>query len=322
MRASRRVWTAAITMAAVVACGGSNGSIGGPGPGSALCGVNGTDHCGGGQECDATLGCVDCETNSNCPQAAPFCVAGLGQCGTCLQNNDCPASAPACWPSDHDCHVACPAGGGCPKNAPTCDTSSGIGVCVGCSSAAPCGNNSICDAATAQCVECAVNSDCPADHPRCLVAEGQCVQCLNNSDCGTASPICDPGQFQCRPGCTSSATCSGDVPLCDTTSSSCVQCLATPTARRNRESSATPSGSASSASRTPIARRPRRSATPARAPSALTRTTAPRGRAAITASVSNHPGDGYRNDTPKENVGYPMRSTSATCSLTWYRPPR
>ena len=226
MRASRRVWTAAIAMAAVVACGGSNGSVGGPGPGSALCGVNGTDHCGGGQQCDATLGCVDCEASPDCPQSAPFCVPGLGQCGTCLLDSDCPASAPACWPGDHACHVACPAGGGCPKNAQTWDTSSGIGVCVGCSSTAPCGGNGICDAVTAQCVECTVNTDCPADHPRCLVAEGQCVQCLNNSDCGTASPICDPGQFQCRPGCTSSATCSGDVPLCDTTSSSCVQCLA------------------------------------------------------------------------------------------------
>jgi len=68
MRARQKAWTVAFAIAAVVACGGSGGHVGGPGPGSALCGVSGTDHCSNGQVCDVVLGCVDCETKTRRPR--------------------------------------------------------------------------------------------------------------------------------------------------------------------------------------------------------------------------------------------------------------
>src|SRR5579863_3269971 len=81
MKLRAKAWSGAIVLAAIAACGGSSGAIrGGAGSGSALCGINGSDHCGMGQQCDAQLGCVDCEANSDCPQSAPYCVPGVGQC--------------------------------------------------------------------------------------------------------------------------------------------------------------------------------------------------------------------------------------------------
>ena len=65
----------------IVACGSSSdtgtdvgaGADGGPGGGSAVCGVNGSNQCRQGQSCDATLGCVDCTADSQCPATAPRC---------------------------------------------------------------------------------------------------------------------------------------------------------------------------------------------------------------------------------------------------------
>ena len=218
----------------VVACGGSKGGSLGPGGGSALCGVNGTDQCHGGQTCSATLGCVDCITSSDCSQPAPLCDTTSGQCVACNGNGDCGAAAPSCWPGDHQCHAACATNGDCPHGTPICDASSG-GVCVQCNASSDCAGTQdpICDTTSGTCVACGVNSDCPATAPRCFAPAGQCVECLSNADCGAARPICDSHDFTCRPGCTSNSDCGGggggggggDAPLCDTTTSTCVQCL-------------------------------------------------------------------------------------------------
>src|SRR6478736_475699 len=83
-----------VSIAVIVACGGSNGATigasGGPGGGSAVCGPN-----------------------------------GASECGQCSSNADCSGATPACWPSDHRCHPACTASTSCPQNAKTCDTSTG-----------------------------------------------------------------------------------------------------------------------------------------------------------------------------------------------------
>jgi Cys-rich repeat protein len=50
------------------------------------------------------------------------------------------------------------------------------------------------------------------------------VQCLANSDCGAGAPICDPGEFQCRAGCTDDAQCKAPTPRCNTALSRCVEC--------------------------------------------------------------------------------------------------
>ena len=74
-------------------------------------------------------------------------------------------------------------------NAPACDTTSGVGECVGCRTSSDCASgNAVCDATTQQCVQCSQNSNCPTDAPRCLVSAGQCVQCLGNADCGASAP--------------------------------------------------------------------------------------------------------------------------------------
>src|ERR1700687_2498672 len=103
-----RVLLAAIGLAA--ACGGSSGSTlggaGGPAGGSAGCGPNGTNACQPNQQCDPTLGCVECTSDSQCPAISRFCQAG--SCVVCRRDADCSSGAtPACWPADHTCHPAC-----------------------------------------------------------------------------------------------------------------------------------------------------------------------------------------------------------------------
>jgi hypothetical protein len=196
-----RFWSMAVAavVAALIACGGSKG----PGIGSSLCGINGSNQCRAGQQCDPALGCVECVTSASCAPPTPICILGLGQCGACVHNTDCTAAAPSCWPGDHACHAACMANADCPGGAQICDTSSGVGVCVGCRSSA----------------------DCVDGNPLCDLVSQRCVECLSNADCGIAQPICEPRNFTCRAGCTSNAQCSGSRPVCNPVGTHCVQCL-------------------------------------------------------------------------------------------------
>ena len=167
----------------IIACGGSNG---GPGGGSAVCGINGSNQCGGQQPfCDSTLGCVECRGDTDCPASDPRCISG--RCRACASNSDCGAAAPACW-ADHQCHASCTPTS-CPQETPICDT--GTGDCLGCKSNADCAGNqngTICDTQIARCVECMSNGDCPVSAPRCFLGDHSCVQCLSNSDCGSTAP--------------------------------------------------------------------------------------------------------------------------------------
>jgi hypothetical protein len=212
------------TMIVVFACSSSKG----PGGGSALCGVNGTDMCRMGEMCSNTLGCVQCAQDKDCPATDPRCIEG--RCQLCATNADCPVAMPACW-ADHRCHAACTtnadcmnAGGG--GQLTICDT--GTGDCIGCKTNADCTGtmHPLCDTATDRCVDCLENKDCGAAAPRCYLGDHMCVECLSNSDCGSAQPICQPGDFTCHAGCTSNSQCSGVTPLCNTVDSQCVQCLA------------------------------------------------------------------------------------------------
>jgi len=219
---------------AIWACGGGtssgNGFLGfvgdaGPGGGSALCGPNGTNACPATKQCDVTLGCVDCVTDSQCPAAARFCLQG--SCVACESNTDCgTGTTPACFPGTHTCHAACTTNAQCTGRAATiCDTAAG--VCVGCNTATDCpAAAKVCGATTETCVECAGNSDCPAAAPRCLASNGTCVECVGNSDCGTSAPVCSPETFMCRAGCTADSQCAAAAPHCDTATSTCVQCTA------------------------------------------------------------------------------------------------
>jgi hypothetical protein len=210
-----------IAIALAAACGGSSSTLGGagggPGGGSAVCGPNGTNTCRPNQQCDPTLGCVECTSDSQCPAVARFCLAG--GCVTCKSDTDCGGATPACWPADHTCHAACGQNQSCPRRAAICTST---GDCVGCNTAADCPSSArVCSASRQQCVQCAADGDCPASQPRCNASNGTCVQCVSNADCGTSAPVCDPLLFACRAGCTSDAQCPAARPHCDLMAAQC-----------------------------------------------------------------------------------------------------
>lgn len=182
----------------------------------ALCGNNGEDLCGPFAVCDATLGCVECERDGDCPAAAGRCLEG--RCVACRPNEatDCPAGK-ACFSTDFSCHARCAGATSCPDGA-TCDETSGR--CVGCLIDADC-NSGVCSPVTRRCVECVTDATCPAARPRCRRFTGACVACASNDDCGVAAPICDATTFTCREGCASDAQCPGKA--CDPATATCVE---------------------------------------------------------------------------------------------------
>ena len=92
-------------------------------------------------------------------------------------------SLAACSKSAEDCHYTA-----------SCDT-----VEEGSDSGALCnptcnGTTPICDEATAKCVECVKNFDCPQSRPYCDTGVGECIQCRANAECTSASAsVCIAG---------------------------------------------------------------------------------------------------------------------------------
>jgi hypothetical protein len=177
--------------------------------GSLLCGP-----CSQGQQCDPTLGCVDCTMDSQCPASTRVCV--LGSCVQCRTNSDCGhGTTPSCWPGDHTCHPACTTDQQCQDNAPKCDTTTG--ACVGCATAADCPTSQgVCDPTTQQCVQCASNADCSGTStPACV--RSHCVRCANNADCMGATPYCATGgdsAWTCVQ-CIQNSQCPATAPSCN-----------------------------------------------------------------------------------------------------------
>jgi hypothetical protein len=199
--------------AGLVAVGDGGGASGGAEGGGVLCGPNGTVACGHGQQCDTTLGCVDCLVDSQCPAASRFCVQGL--CVQCKTSGDCGiGTTPACWPANHTCHAACTSNQQCQNGAPICNA--GTGVCVGCNSAADCpSSQSFCDTTTQQCVQCTSTSDCAGTStPVC--ARNRCVPCASNADCSGATPYCMAGgdNGAACVQCLQNAQCPPSLPKC------------------------------------------------------------------------------------------------------------
>lgn len=201
----------------VYACGGSDSS-GNGGNGDNSCTVAG-QKCAGG--CDASLGCLECSSDSQCSSPKPICV--LGRCEECGENADCGAAA-VCFPEDFKCESACAGNGDCPGDAPLCDTATG--VCVGCLSAADCTDSEkpFCTPEHRQCGECVSNDDCGAAKPVCDQEDNECKECLVDSHCN-AGYSCG-ADAKCHFACDSNADCNDDSkPLCDLDSQSCVECL-------------------------------------------------------------------------------------------------
>ncbi len=236
------------TLAISGSVGGSGGIIGSTtdagGPNDPC--TNGTYRCVGAQLCDPALGCVQCESNANCPPpgaanaGAKVCV--LGSCEVCGTNADC-AAGEVCYPSNHTCHTSCVAdAGACAAGGrtPICDQATG--ACVGCVTATDCtARDPVCDPTTQQCAQCVANADCKGNAMGavCDTASDTCVACLANTDCPAARPICNAVAHVCIAACTTNASCAARggpggpggfggmgamTPICDTATGLCVEC--------------------------------------------------------------------------------------------------
>lgn len=85
------------------------------------------------------------------------------------------------------------------------------------------GETPVCDAASAECVECTTSSGC--EEGLCDASSHSCVECLEDSDCTTADePRCDGGSCA---GCTEDADCAGisGKGQCHVPTGECVECV-------------------------------------------------------------------------------------------------
>lgn len=195
---------------------------------AASCGGAGLfgDNCSlGGKKCEfgcaQNLGCVDCQSDGDCPQAEPFCI--LGKCGECFDANDCAVNE-ACYPREHECLPVCNSNADCADvhDAHICDPDTG--ACVGCIDDTDCpGDKPICEPERQQCAECASNADCGAAEPACDLQSGECRECLIDTDCKDGF-ACD-SDHHCKSVCTGDEDCTDpDRPICNVDTGSCVEC--------------------------------------------------------------------------------------------------
>ena len=63
-----------------------------------------------------------------------------------------------------------------------------------------------------KCVECKVNSDCPAGEEHC--SGNVCYECLSNSHCSGSTPYCDTDDNECVQ-CKKNSHCTGNHPICE-----------------------------------------------------------------------------------------------------------
>jgi hypothetical protein len=153
--------------------------------------------------------CVPCTMDAGGCVAGSFCLAPgpFANAGVCAV--DCSLDAGLCSPGRH-----CVADGG-PVSLPD-GGSVVVGACEpGCWNLSDCSGLQLdTTCAEGQCVECAVQQDCPDWHPGCT--NNTCDTCGVTSDCpGTLH--CDTSSTECGNGrcdCYSSGDCPLDVPTC------------------------------------------------------------------------------------------------------------
>lgn len=179
--------------------------------------------CGAGQACFP--GSFTCETactgNADCDNGnANICETNSGACVECLTDTDCPQDNPICDPVRKECGE-CAADIDCPQTDPVCDLQNGeCRECLvddHCPSGTLCGTDHKCHNA------CTTDVDCTnPERPVCNLDNNDCVQCLDNTDCSGLTPICD-NEKKCVE-CVAAADCTDlTAPLCD--KNECVQCI-------------------------------------------------------------------------------------------------
>jgi Cys-rich repeat protein len=177
--------------------------------------------------CSDTLGCVQCQSNTDCAPGAPVCA--LGRCAACGVNGDC-GTGEACFPANHSCQTACTTNAECPQfggqNATICDTASG--ACVQCRDDADCPATAPkCEPNRRQCGDCASRADCGIAAPACNLQNARCVECLVDADCNTGGrPYACGDDNQCHPLCQADTDCTApNRTHCNLANGLCVECL-------------------------------------------------------------------------------------------------
>ena len=195
-----------------------------------------------------TNSCVDCISDDDCPEEAPFCAA-MGSCKACETDEDCETGE--CKSGDceespcGDCEFKCREETICPE----CALSEDCGddrvcctqlcdepfryTCVECYNKEHCGG-APCDTNTYTCAEgggCENDDDCAGKNPACDTETGECVACTaeNDTACTDKGKVCEPESHQCVE-CLTTDDCPVGAPVCKSAEESrpftCVQCTA------------------------------------------------------------------------------------------------
>jgi hypothetical protein len=181
--------------------------------------------------CSAQNACVSCvgaggaDGGNTCPASSPLC-APSGSCVECASNSDCPQSSGKAFCVQNKCQ-------GC--SVPGATASGGI------ANVGPClGTKPVCATTgtiAGQCVGCASDSDCGGTTPICnltataIIPAYTCTACTSDSQCTTGPKVCMFHQdamngggrcasaaetiyVQNTPGCISTGASSETTPFC------------------------------------------------------------------------------------------------------------
>lgn len=166
---------------------------------------------------------TSCQTNNDCPGAAPVCDPATNTCVECTTDMQCDEGEKC---RGHVCAIptACQSSLDCAAVPPTtiCDPISQ--TCVSCVDAQDCPSTA--DCVHHECVPydpCSTSLDCPAGRV-CDPAKGRCVGCVTQLDC-EAGEICLGGECATQTPCASDNQCTPFGQLCDKTLGYCVDCL-------------------------------------------------------------------------------------------------
>ena len=166
--------------------------------------------------------CVQCVSQTDCPQGSYCDVDALVCKQGCNDNSDCVQfpNQPICDVSSNQC-VACTDSSQCGGTTTHCDLATN--TCKECLVDQQCGPNAVCNPTTLSCQRCLTNDQCTSPNPYCI-EDGElsrCAQCINDSQCEGTS-VCLPGENRCV-DCITDDSCPNGV--CDTTSNTCTTCL-------------------------------------------------------------------------------------------------
>ncbi len=142
--------------------------------------------------CDPALaGCTACSDSTQCASRTetPLCSLGTGACVECLTDSNCPDETAVCDMTSATC-VECVSGDDCSGETPVC--ASATQTCVECVVSNDCtGDTFVCDGTSQTCVECVTDTDCDPNACRpdstcgsiAVGTLGNCETCEADGEC-------------------------------------------------------------------------------------------------------------------------------------------